>query len=59
MKITKILWLKMEEEFLVEFANNSQTRLRYSKATEIYQNHAPVWTWFEKAMHQPGTWFTT
>jgi hypothetical protein len=59
MKITKIKWLKMEEEFLIEFANKGQTRLGYSKAVEIYQAYKPVWAWFEKSMDRPGDWFST
>jgi hypothetical protein len=57
MRVTRIMWMSMEESFLVEFANKTQTCLRYGRAFEVYGDYPPMWRKFSRAMDAKGDWY--
>lgn len=54
MRIYSVQYDRMMESFRIEFANGSQTELRYGRAAEVYENYAPVWKWFQEAVRKAG-----
>ncbi len=59
MNMLRIVYWKLEEGFLVEWAGGFQRHLRYGHAHEVYGQYAPVWSKFEEAVGNPGEWVET
>lgn len=56
MRIEQLVYWKIEESFLIEFANGSQTTISYGRAAEVYESYPPVWKLFTEALNKPGEW---